>query len=270
MESHPHGTASHHPPRHAAPPRGMHANGTVPGPHARTPAPTARGWRTPTARPEGEQWGEDKRLTSDAPYNGARHPPPSGTPSRHPHSAQRRLARAHAAGPTPPVRGTHGQRAQDATPAPRDRRPGKEQRLTPSAPHNDGRPTPPGRSPATPAARSPLQGMQAKGTVLDPQTRRPAPTTRGQRAPTARPQDGQRGGDERLTSDAPDNGPRHPPGEALLPPPQRATPACKSARCGAGAGPPMPTPPGPRTHGQRVSYACAWVHIENPFSLSCT
>ena len=46
-------------------------------------------------------------------------------------------------------------------PAPRDGRLGEGQRLTPDAPHSGGRPTPPGRPPTTPAARSPPQGMQA-------------------------------------------------------------------------------------------------------------
>ena len=81
-----------------SPPQGMEAKGTVLGCHARSPAPTARGQRTLTARPEAGQPGEDERLTSDAPNNGAGHPP-LGTPSRHPHSAQRRLTRARAAGP---------------------------------------------------------------------------------------------------------------------------------------------------------------------------
>ena len=95
----------------------MRSKETVPGPHARTPAHTARGWRTPTAHPEGGRSGEDERLTSDVPHNGAMHPlgdkplatPAAGSPSqgkqakgtmpsRRPHSAQRLLARAHAAG----------------------------------------------------------------------------------------------------------------------------------------------------------------------------
>ena len=37
-------------------------------------------------------------MTSDAPHNCARNPPP-GTPLRHPDSPQRRPARAHAVGP---------------------------------------------------------------------------------------------------------------------------------------------------------------------------
>ena len=56
------GTAPRHP-RGMQPPRGMQAERTVPGPQARKPAPTACGWRTPTARPEGGQSREGERLT---------------------------------------------------------------------------------------------------------------------------------------------------------------------------------------------------------------
>ena len=38
-----------HLPRGTQPPQGMQAKGTVLGPHTRTPAPTAHGWRTPAA-----------------------------------------------------------------------------------------------------------------------------------------------------------------------------------------------------------------------------
>ena len=79
----PLGTAPHHP-RGTQLPQGMQAKGTVLGPHTHTPAPTARGWRTPTARPVGGQSGEGQRLTSDAPHNDGRHPPrgrPSATPT---------------------------------------------------------------------------------------------------------------------------------------------------------------------------------------------
>ena len=106
----PLGTAPHHP-RGMQPPQGMQAKGTVLGPHTHTPAPTARGWRTPTARPVGGQSGEGQRLTSDAPHKRGRHPP-LGMPFRHPHSEQRRPARAHAVGP---VLGPHARtdRTQD-------------------------------------------------------------------------------------------------------------------------------------------------------------
>ena len=44
-----------------------------------------------------------------------------------------------------------------------------------------------------------------------PHTRRPAPTKSGKRTPSTGPKNGQRGGGERLTPDAPHNGVRHPP-----------------------------------------------------------
>ena len=59
--------------------------------------------------------------------------------------------------------------AEPCLPAPRDRRQGEGQRLTPDAPHNGGRPPPPGRGPAT----------KPKWTVLGPHARTPAPTARG-------------------------------------------------------------------------------------------
>ena len=93
----PLGRVPHHP-RGTQPPQGMQAKGTVLGPHTHTPAPTARGWRTPTARLVGGQSGEGQRLTSDASHNGGRHPP-LGTPFRHLHCEQRRPTRAHALGP---------------------------------------------------------------------------------------------------------------------------------------------------------------------------
>ena len=73
----PPGAAPHHP-RGTELPQGMQAEGTVPGPHTRTPAPTACGWRTP---------GEGQRLTPDAPLNGGG-PPPPGTASHHPRGAR--------------------------------------------------------------------------------------------------------------------------------------------------------------------------------------
>ena len=95
--------------------------------------------------------------------------------------------------------------------APEDGRPGEGQRLTPDAPHNGGRPTPPGTAPHHPRGTQPPQGMQAKGTVLGPHTHTPAPTARRWRTPTPHPVGGQSGEGERLTSDAPHNGGRHPP-----------------------------------------------------------
>ena len=210
----PPGTAPHHP-RGTQPPQGMQAKGTVLGPHTHTPAPTARGWRTPTARPNGRAVGGGTAPGLRRPSQWWKAPPP-GTPFRHPHSEQRRPAKAHAVGP---VLGPHARtdRTRDTRvaetwlPAPEDGRPGEGQRLTPGAPHNGGRPPPPGTAPHHPRGTQLPQGMQATGTVLGPHTHIPAPTARGWRTPTARPAGGQSGEGRRLTSDAPHNGGRHPP-----------------------------------------------------------
>ena len=65
--------------------------------------------------------------------------------------------------------------AEPWLPAPEDGRPGEGQRLTPDAPHNRGRPPPPGTAPHHPRGMQPPWGMQAKGTVLGPNTHTPAP-----------------------------------------------------------------------------------------------
>ena len=110
----PMGTARHHP-RGTQPPPGMQAKGTVLGPHTHTPAPTARGWRTPTARPVGGQLGEGQRLTSDAPHNGGRHPPrgrPLATARASNAGPLRRTlwGRCWVPTPAPTAPGTHGSR----------------------------------------------------------------------------------------------------------------------------------------------------------------
>ena len=166
------------------PPQDMQAEGTVLGPNTHTPAPKARGWRTPTARPAGGQSGEGRRLDSDAARNGGRHPPR-------------------------------------------------------------------GRPPATPTARN--ARAHAVGPVLGPHTR--TDRTRDTRVAEPwlpAPEDGQSGEGQRLTSDAPHHGGGRPPGDALPPTPQRATPARKGTRCGAGAGPPRPHRPRPGHVGHRT------------------
>ena len=110
----PTATAPHHP-GGTHPPQGMQAKGTVLGPHTHTPAPTARGWRTPTARPVGGQSGEGGRLTSDGHHSGGRHPPrgrPSATPTASNAGLQGRTLwnRCWVPTPTPTAPGTHGSR----------------------------------------------------------------------------------------------------------------------------------------------------------------
>ena len=145
----PPGTAPHHP-RGTQPPQGMQAKGTVLGPHTHTPAPAAWGWRTPTARPVGGQFGEGERLTTDAPHNGGRHPPENALPPPPQRATPaRKGARCGAAA------GSHARTdrtrdtrvAEPRLPALEGGRPGEGQRLTPVAPHNGGRPPPPGTAP---------------------------------------------------------------------------------------------------------------------------
>ena len=58
--------------------------------------------------------------------------------------------------------------AEPWLPAPEDGRSGEGQRLSQDAPHNYGRPPPPGTAPHHPCGTQPPQGMQAKETVLGP------------------------------------------------------------------------------------------------------
>ena len=202
------------PPRHAAPTGHAGQGDSVGPPHPHTRAHST--WvvdpnSPPSGRTAGGGTAPDLRRPSQW-WNA----PPSGIPFRHPHSEQRQPARAHAVGP---VLGPHARTdctrdtrdAEPWLPAPEDGRPGEGQRLTPGAPHILGRPSPPGTAPHHPPGMQPPQGMQAKGTVLGPHTHTPAPRARGWRTPTARPVGGQPGEGQRLISDAPHNGGRHPP-----------------------------------------------------------
>ena len=144
--------------------------------------------------------------------------PPPGTPIRHPHSEQRRPARAHAVGP---VLGPHARidRTRDTRvaepwlPAPEDGRPGEGQRLTPGAPRNGGKHPPPGTPFRHPHSeqRQPARA-HAVGPVLGPHAR--TDRTRDTRDAEPRlpaPEDGRPGEGQRLTPGAPHNGGRYPP-----------------------------------------------------------
>ena len=106
---------------------------------------------------------------------------PPGMPFRHPHSEQRRPARAHAVEPVlgPLARTDRTQNTRvviPRLPAPEDGRSGEGQRLTPEAPHNSGRPTPPpGTAPHHPCGTQPPQGVQAKPGREEPGPDRPPP-----------------------------------------------------------------------------------------------
>ena len=170
------------PPRHAAA-TGHASQGDSAGPpHPRSRAHSKR-VADPDSPPRGRAAGgggaPDLRRTSQR-----WKAPPPGTPFRHPHGTQQRPTRAHAVGP---VLGPHAHTnrtrdtrvAEPRPPAPEDGRPGEGQRLAPDAPPNGGRPRPPGTTPHHPRGTQPPQGTQAKGTVLGPHTRTPAPTARG-------------------------------------------------------------------------------------------
>ena len=227
----------------------------VGSPRPRRPHPGHTGRGTLAACSRGRAAGEGTAPDTRRPSQWWRAPPP-GTPFRHPHSEQRRPAGAHAVGP---VLGPHActDRTRDTRvaepwlPVPEDGRPGEGQRLTPDTPRNGGRPPPPGTAPAHHRGTKPPQGMQAKGTVLGPHTNTPAPTARGWRTRKARPVGGQSGEGQRLTSDAPNKGGRHPPRgrPSADPTASNAGPQGRTlwGRCWV----PTPPPTAPGTHGSR-------------------
>ena len=143
------------PPRHAAP-TGHAGQGDSVGPqHPQTCAHST--WvADPNSPPSGRAVGGGTAPDLRRPSQWWKAPSP-GTPFRHPHSEQRRPARAHAVGP---VLGPHARTdrtrvtrvAEPRLPAPGDRRRGEGQRLTPDAPHNGGRRPPRGRPSASPTA----------------------------------------------------------------------------------------------------------------------
>ena len=157
----------HHAPRHA--PHRHHTHRTHPTSASGPPSWRAVGGGTAPDLRRPSQWWKA---------------PPPGTPFRHPDSEQHRPARAHAVAP---VLGPHARTdrtrdtrvAEPRLPAPEDGRPGEGQGLTPGAPHNGGRPPPPGTAPHHLRGKQPPQGMQAKGTVLGPHTGHGMPSPRG-------------------------------------------------------------------------------------------
>ena len=147
--------------------------------HRRHPGHAGRG--TLAARSRGRAAGEGTAPDTRRPSQRWKAPPP-GTPFRHPHSEQRRSARAHVVGP---VLGRHARtnRTRDTRdaepwlPAPEDGRPGEGQRLTPGAPQNGGKHPPRGRPSATPtASNAGPQGRMRCGTGAgSPRPHRPHP-----------------------------------------------------------------------------------------------
>ena len=188
---------------------------------------------------------------------------PLGKPFRHPHGGQRWPAWAHGVGPVlgPHARtdGTWDTRVSEPRlPAPEGGLLGEGQRLTPDAPHNGGRPSPPGTAPHHPRGTQLPQGMQSEGTVPGPDIRTPAPTACGWRTTPARPEGGPPGEEQRLTPDAPRNGGGPAPGDSP-PNPRGARPPQGMQAEGTAPGPGTRTPAptarvddGPRQPAQRA------------------
>ena len=253
-QANPPGDSPPPPPRHAAP-TGHAGQGDSVGPPHPHPRTHSTWVADPNSPPIGRAVGGGTAPDLRRPSQWWKAPPP-GTPFRHPDSEHRRPARAHAVGPVlgPPARNdrTWDTRvAEPRLPAPEDGRLGEGQRLTPDAPHNGGRPPPPGTAPHHPRGTQPPRGMQAKGTVLGAHTHTPAPEAPGWRTPTARPVGGQSGEAQRQTSDAPHNGGRHPPRgrPSATPTASNAGPQERTLRGRCWVPTPAPTAPG--THGSR-------------------
>ena len=178
MAGHPPGDGPPPPPQHAAPTGHADQGDSAGPPHPHTRAHST--WvADPDSPPGGRAVGGGRAPDLRRPSQRRKAPPP-GTPFCHPHSAQRRPARAHAVGP---VLGPHARIdctqntrvAAPRLPAPEDGRPGEGQRLTPGAPHNGGRPPPRGRPPTTPAARSPHRACRPRGQCWAPTPAHPRP-----------------------------------------------------------------------------------------------
>ena len=175
----PPGTAFPPAPRHAAPTGHASQGDSVGPPHPHTRAHST--WvADPNSPPSGRAVGGRIAPDTRRPSQWWKAPPP-GTPFRHSHSEQRQPAKAHAVGP---MLGPHARTdrtrdtrvAEPRPPAPEGGRSGEGQRLNPDAPHNGGRPPPPGTAPHHPHGTQLPRGMQAVGTVLGPHTHTPAPT----------------------------------------------------------------------------------------------
>ena len=179
-QANPPGDGPSPPPQHAAPTRYAGQGDSVGPPHPHTRAHST--WLTdPNSPPSGRAIGGGTAPDLRRPSQRWKAPPP-GTPFRHPHSEQRRPARAHAVGPvlgprarTDRTRDTRV--AEPWLPAPEDGRPGEGQRPTSDAPHNGGRPPPPGAGPLPPPRHAAPTRHAGQGDSVGP----PPPHTRARK-----------------------------------------------------------------------------------------
>ena len=141
--------------------------------------------------------------------------------------------------------------AEPRQPAPKDDWPEEGQRLTPDAPHDDGRLSPRGTAPHRPRGTRPPTGHANEGDSAGP----PHPHIRAHSTwvadPDSLPGGGAAGGGRAPELRRPSQRLKAPPpGDALPLPPQRATTARKSARCGSSDGSPHPHLPHPAHTGR--------------------
>ena len=257
VEGTPPGDALPPPPQRATPARKgarCGAGAGSPRPHQPRPGHTGRG--TPAARSRGRAAGGGTAPDTRRPSQRWKAPPPGDTLPPPPQRATpaRKGARCGAgAGSTRPHRPHPGHmgrrtlaarsrgRAAGRGTAPDTRRPSERWKAPPP-----GTPFRPPHSEQRRPARA-----HAVGPVLGPHAR--IDRTRDTRVAEPwlpAPEDGRPGEGQCLTPGAPHNSGRHPPGDALPPPPKRATPARRGARCGAGAGSTRPHRPHPGHTGR--------------------
>ena len=174
--------------------------------------------------------------------------PPRGGPPNQPHSTQPpqgMQAKGTVLGPHThtPAPTTRGWRPPTARPV--GGQSGEGQRLTSDTPHNGGRHSPRRRPAATPtASNAGPQGRTLRGRSWGPTPAPTVPGTHGSRNPGCPLQRlGSRGRDSTRPETPLTMVEGNPPGDALPPPTQRATPTRKGARCGARAGSPRPPQP---------------------------
>ena len=126
--------------------------------------------------------------------------------------------------------------------APGTMRPSQRWKAPP--PPGDAPPPPPQR--ATPARK----GARCGAGAGSPRTHRPHPGHTGRGTPAARSRGRVAGGGTAPDTRRPSQRWKAPPGDAIPPPPRRATPARKGARRGAGAGSTRPHRPHPGHTGR--------------------
>ena len=180
----------------------------------------------------------------------AGHPPGDGPPPPPRHAAPTGHAgQGDSVGPPHPHTGAHSMWVAD--PNSPGGQSGEGQRTTSDAPHNSRRHPPRGRPSATrTASNAGPQGRTLWGQCWAPTPTHPRPQHVGGGPQQPAQWAGSRGRDSACPQTPLTMVEGSPPGDALPPPPQRATPARKGARCGAGAGPHARTD---RTRDTRVA-----------------